>query len=144
VGDSVVVDEEEEDNQPVSSMYSSSPLLERADMRAPQERCVSWRSKTANCRHRRFKKACWFTFALVACLWLMLPALIHGDKVLFEYPYVHAYANHPLAGRCTGSTLAPQTLRKAGRFAHPGLANTTSGVQTTRDITDHIWHLSTI
>jgi hypothetical protein len=87
---------EEPETQPSEDddMYASSPLLERADHQSedvqPSGRC-RWRRRHAS--HdgkdrkrdkRRFRRICWFTFALALCLWLMVPALM-GGKVLPDH-----------------------------------------------------------
>ena len=63
---------------------SSSPLLEQGQGRSilPVDETPRWRDGcTKDNPRRRFKKTCFFLFALVLCLWLMLPGLFAINKV---------------------------------------------------------------
>lgn len=94
-------------------MYASSPLLERAEGHhqsqvARSSRC-HWRSdytKDQNCKRRRFKKGCWFAFALVLCLWLMIPGLI-SDKVRFSDLLTVAIHNRVQLSHTVSQSLLP-------------------------------------
>ena len=72
---------QDEDQPRHGSGTPSSPLLESAQP-VYHYNDVNWsRDQCKPHRHRRWKKACWFTFALVLCLWLMIPALFHHNRV---------------------------------------------------------------
>ena len=78
------IPEETQEEQPSSESYTTSPLLERAQTEPECRpfRCGRWNNTDAHKqRRRRFRKTCWFSFALALCLWMMLPALF-ADKVL--------------------------------------------------------------
>ena len=63
---------------------SSSPLLEQGQGPSilPVNESPRWRDGCKkNDRRGRFKKTCFFLFALVLCLWLMLPGLFAINKV---------------------------------------------------------------
>ncbi len=63
---------------------SSSPLLEhgRGRLVLPVDESPRWSDGCKkNERMRRCKKTCFFAFALVLCLWLMLPGLFAMNKV---------------------------------------------------------------
>jgi hypothetical protein len=75
--------------------YASSPLLERADpgQTETRSRRCSRRSPEQKCSgKRRFKRACWFTCALVMCLWLMVPALM--DNRVLRFSTLHIFPPH--------------------------------------------------
>ena len=93
------------EDQPMPGTYTpSSPLLESGQPRYHYND-VEWsRAKCKSHRYRRCKKACWFTFALALCLWLMLPALLTHDKVILPFIDHTATSLTPLPGSYTHAT----------------------------------------
>ena len=82
-----IIPEGDEARNSEDGSYASSPLLERAETHptsATSQSACHWHGDAKMHKRRRFKKACWFTFALVLCLWLMIPGIMN-DKVLLRF-----------------------------------------------------------
>lgn len=77
------IQEETQEEHATPEPFATSPLLERAQPQPESQpsRCTRWDPDAHKHRRRRFRKVCWFSFALVLCLWMMLPALF-SNKVL--------------------------------------------------------------
>jgi hypothetical protein len=83
-----------DEEQSMPGAYTpSSPILEQGEPTFFQHDSVKWKGGCKNNHTRRCKKAAWFTFALVACLWLMLPSLSVYHKVFITPSHVHSMTN---------------------------------------------------
>ena len=98
-------DADHEEDQPMPGAYTpSSPLLESGEPTYSYNN-LRWSKDTCKShRYRRCKKACWFTFALALCLWLMLPVLWNCDKVVPPSCYTKTLIDNPLGKNANATT----------------------------------------
>jgi hypothetical protein len=125
----LVTNEEVDEEQPRSGAYTpSSPLLERGEPNFFQHDSIRWKDGCKNYGMRRCKRAAWFTFALVACLWLMLPSLFYDKVPTLPFPMCSQYLTLPSAWHQWPSW--PPSRQGPRRNSNPHMAHTETGIST--------------